>query len=151
MIFFIGLAHVIQMLSGVSGVVIQSSPYYKMQTVFMGSYGLLVIITNLIMIPLWGINGAAIASLLSTLFFNLAKYLFLYNKYQLQPLNRKYLLVILISLIAYFSGYLLPQLDWYLLDIAVRSCLVGGVYVILSFALRISTDFNMFVKKQLKF
>ena len=139
------------MLSGVSGVVIQSSPYYKMQTVFMGSYGLLVIITNLIMIPLWGINGAAIASLLSTLFFNLAKYLFLYNKYQLQPLNRKYLLVILISLIAYFSGYLLPQLDWYLLDIAVRSCLVGGVYVILSFALRISTDFNMFVKKQLKF
>ncbi|MBI9056795.1 MAG: polysaccharide biosynthesis C-terminal domain-containing protein [Labilibaculum sp.] len=150
-VFLIGLAHVIQMLSGVSGVIIQSSPYYKMQTVFMGSYSLLVIITNAIMIPIWGINGAAIASLLSTLVFNLAKYLFLYNKYQLQPLNRKYLLVVLISLVAYYSGYLLPRMDSYFVDIVLRSSLVGGLYVALSYALHISTDFNEFVKKQLKF
>ncbi|MBL4560552.1 MAG: polysaccharide biosynthesis C-terminal domain-containing protein [Labilibaculum sp.] len=149
-IFFIGLAHVVQMLSGVSGVIIQSSPYYKMQTVLMGSYGLLVIITNVIMIPIWGINGAAVASLLSTLLFNLAKYLFLLKKYQFQPFNFKYLLVIVISLTAYYFGYLLPKMDWYVIDIALRSCLVGGVYVILSYALHISTDFNLFVKKQLK-
>ena len=150
-VFFIGLAHVIQMLSGVSGVIIQSSPYYKMQTVFMGSYSLLVIVSNAIMIPIWGINGAAFASLLSTLIFNLAKYLFLYRKYQLQPLNKKYLLVILISLIAYFSGYFLPRMDSYLVDIVLRSSLVGGLYVSISYALHISTDFNKFVKKQLKF
>lgn len=150
-VFFIGLAHVIQMLSGVSGVIIQSSPYYKMQTVFMGSYSLLVIVSNAIMIPIWGINGAAFASLLSTLIFNLAKYLFLYRKYQLQPLNKKYLLVILISLIAYFSGYFLPRMDSYLVDIVLRSSLVGGLYVSISYVLLISTDFNKFVKKQLKF
>ena len=150
-VFLIGLAHVIQMLSGVSGVIIQSSPYYKMQTVFMGSYSLLVIVSNAIMIPIWGINGAAFASLLSTLIFNLAKYLFLYRKYQLQPLNKKYLLVILISLIAYFSGYFLPRMDSYLVDIVLRSSLVGGLYVSISYALHISTDFNKFVKKQLKF
>ena len=150
-VFFIGLAHVIQMLSGVSGVIIQSSPYYKMQTVFMGSYSLLVIVSNAIMIPIWGLNGAAFASLLSTLIFNLAKYLFLYRKYQLQPLNKKYLLVILISLIAYFSGYFLPRMDSYLVDIVLRSSLVGGLYVSISYALHISTDFNKFVKKQLKF
>ena len=150
-VFFIGLAHVVQMLSGVSGVIIQSSPYYKMQTVFMGSYGLLVIVSNAIMIPIWGINGAAIASLLSTLIFNLAKFLFLFKKYQLQPFNKKYLLVVLISLVAYFSGYLLPKMDSYLIDIVLRSSLVGGLYLALSYALHISTDFNEFVKKQLKF
>jgi len=150
-IFFIGLAHVVQMLSGISGVIIQSSPFYKMQTVFMGSYGLLVIITNVLLIPLWGINGAAVASLLSTLLFNFAKYLFLFKKYQFQPFNFKYLLVIVVSLTAYYSGYLLPKMDWYVIDIAFRSCFVGGIYVLLSYALHISADFNFFVKKQLRF
>ncbi|WP_461640235.1 lipopolysaccharide biosynthesis protein [Labilibaculum euxinus] len=148
-ILFIGLGNVIQMLSGVSGVVIQASPYYKMQTVFMGGYGLLVIVTNLIMIPILGINGAAIASLFSTFVFNVSKYLFLLKKYKLQPFNFKYLLVILIAFVAYFSGYLLPKMDWFVFDIIVRSTLVGGIYLLLTFFLKISNDFNEFVSKRL--
>lgn len=148
-ILFIGIAHVIQMLSGVSGVVIQSSPYYKMQTVFMGGYGLLVIVTNLILIPIWGINGAAIASLLATFIFNFSKYLFLYKKYKLQPFNFKYLSVIVISFIAYYSGYVLPKMDWYVWDLIVRSTLVGALYLSLSFLFKISDDFNVFIHKMI--
>lgn len=144
-IFFIGLAHVIQMLSGVSGVIIQSSPYYKMQTVFMGSYGLLVIVTNLIMIPIWGINGAAIASLSATLVFNLSKYLFLLSKYNLQPFNYKYLLVIVVAIVAYYLGYLIPKQEWFVVDIILRSSVVAGVYLIITYVLKISYDFNLFV------
>jgi O-antigen/teichoic acid export membrane protein len=148
-VFFIGLGHVVQMLSGVSGVVIQSSPYYRMQTVFMVMYGLLVIITNAIMIPIWGITGAAVASLSATFVFNLSKYLFLLKKYQFQPFNYRYLLVVLISVLAYYLGTLLPKLDWFVFDIAIRSALVGGVYVLLMFVCKISTEFNQFVKKKL--
>lgn len=149
-VLFIGLAHVIQMLSGVSGVILQSSSYYKMQTVFMMMYGLLVIITNVIMIPMWGITGAAIASLTATFFFNLFKYLFLLKKYKFQPFNYRYFLVIIISLLAYYAGTLLPKLDWFVFDIAIRSLIVGGVYLILSFVFRISKDFNEFVKRFLQ-
>lgn len=149
-VLFIGLAHVIQMLSGVSGVILQSSSYYKMQTVFMMMYGLLVIITNVIMIPIWGITGAAIASLTATFFFNLSKYLFLLKKYKFQPFNYRYFLVIIISLLAYYAGTLLPKLDWFVFDIAIRSLIVGGVYLILSFVFRISKDFNEFVKRFLQ-
>ncbi|NOU62180.1 lipopolysaccharide biosynthesis protein [Marinifilum caeruleilacunae] len=148
-VFFIGLGHVVQMLSGVSGVVIQSSPYYRMQTVFMVMYGLLVIITNAIMIPIWGITGAAVASLSATFVFNLSKYLFLLKKYQFQPFNYRYLLVVLISALAYYLGTLLPKIDWFVFDIAIRSALVGGVYVLLMFVCKISTEFNQFVKKKL--
>jgi len=146
-IFFIGIGHVIQMASGVSGVILQSSPYYKMQAVFMAIYGVLVILTNLIMIPIWGINGAAIASVSATLVFNLLKYLFLYKKYKFQPFNYKYLLVILIAIGSYQIGNLLPKQDWFILDIIFRSAIVGGVYLVLIFAFKISTDFNQFVKK----
>lgn len=149
-VFFIGIGHVIQMASGVSGVIIQSSPYYKMQAVFMTLYGLLVIITNLIMIPIWGITGAAIASVTATLFFNLSKYLFLLSKYKFQPFNYRYLMVILVAVTSYYAGTLLPKMDWFVLDIAIRSLIVGGVYLLLSFAFKISADFNQFVKKYIK-
>jgi len=146
-IFFIGIGHVIQMASGVSGVILQSSPYYKMQAVFMAIYGVLVILTNLIMIPIWGINGAAIASVSATLVFNLLKYMFLYKKYKFQPFNYKYLLVILVAIGSYYTGNILPKQDWFILDIIFRSAIVGGVYLVLIFAFKISTDFNQFVKK----
>jgi len=146
-IFFIGIGHVIQMASGVSGVILQSSPYYKMQAVFMAIYGVLVILTNLIMIPIWGINGAAIASVSATLVFNLLKYMFLYKKYKFQPFNYKYLLVILVAIGSYYTGNLLPKQDWFILDIIFRSGIVGGLYLVLTFAFKISTDFNQFIKK----
>jgi len=146
-IFFIGIGHVIQMASGVSRVILQSSPYYKMQAVFMAIYGVLVILTNLIMIPIWGINGAAIASVSATLVFNLLKYMFLYKKYKFQPFNYKYLLVILVAIGSYYTGNLLPKQDWFILDIIFRSGIVGGLYLVLTFAFKISTDFNQFIKK----
>jgi hypothetical protein len=146
-VFFIGLGHVIQMISGVSGVIIQSSSYYKMQTVFMVMYGLLVILTNVIMIPIWGITGAAVASLTATFFFNLSKYLFLLKKYKFQPFNYRYFMVMLVAAAAYYAGTLLPKMDWFVFDIAIRSAIVGGVYLLLSFAFGISKDFNQFVKK----
>lgn len=146
-VLFIGLGHVIQMLSGVSGVILQASPYYKMQTLFMVMYGLVVIITNMIMIPIWGINGAAIASLVATFFFNFLKYLFLLKKYQFQPFNYRYIMVVVVSVVAYYAGTLLPKIDWFVFDIAIRSAIVGAVYLLLSFAFEISKDFNQLVKK----
>jgi O-antigen/teichoic acid export membrane protein len=149
-IFFIGISHVIQMLSGVSGVVIQASPKYRILTLFMGFYGVFIILTNLIMIPLWGIVGAAIASLTASFLYNLLKYLFLWWRYGLQPLNRKYLYVLCLAIIAYYIGYLLPKIDWFILDIIVRSAVVAVSYLLLTFFLRISDDLNGFVKKYLK-
>ncbi|WP_372752556.1 lipopolysaccharide biosynthesis protein [Labilibaculum sp.] len=149
-VFFIGISHVIQMLSGVSGVVIQASPKYRIQTLFMGFYGVFIVLTNLIMIPIWGIVGAAIASFTASFLYNLLKYLFLWWKYGFQPLTIRYVYVLGIALIAYYIGYLFPTMDWFILDIVLRSTLVGFVYLLLSFSMRISDDFNGFVKKYLK-
>ncbi|RUT78748.1 lipopolysaccharide biosynthesis protein [Ancylomarina longa] len=148
-ILFIGMSHVIQMLSGVSGTILQSSPHYRMQTLFLGIYSLLILITNIIMIPIWGINGAAVATLFSSFCFNFLKYLFLLKKYKFQAFNYKFLLVILIAMIAYLAGYFLPKLHWFVLDIAVRSGLVGAVYLILTYLLKISEDVNASIRKLL--
>lgn len=141
-VLFIGLTHVLNMLSGVSGVVIQNSPHYRVQTYLMITFGCMVLGTNALMIPLWGITGAAVATLVSSFIFNFLKFLFLYRKYRLQPFNYKYLEVVGVSVFTYIVGYVIPQMQWFVVDIIIRSMVVGVVFVTLIIIFRISDDLN---------
>ena len=108
-IFFIGLNNLIDMLSGVNGSVINTSKYYRYQTMFMGLLILLVIGSNYILIPRYGITGAAIASAISLTTFNFCRYIFLYFAYKMQPYNWRHLLIIAIGLSSYYLVNLLPK------------------------------------------
>jgi len=149
-VFFIGLSNVVLMLSGISGVVIQNSPAYRKQSLFLGVYAIIIVISNAIMIPLWGIIGAAAASFAASLCFNLMKYLFLLKRYKFQPFNYRYLLVMVCALISYYIAYLLPKQDSFIIDIIVRGAVVSLIYIALSIAFHISEDLNAYVKKIIK-
>ena len=149
-VFFIGLSNVVLMLSGISGVVIQNSPAYRKQSLFLGIYAVLILISNAIMIPLWGIIGAAAASFAANFLFNFLKYLFLLKRYKFQPFNYRYLLVIISATIAYYIAYLLPKQDSFIIDIIVRGTVVSLIYIALSLVFRISKDFNEFAMKLIK-
>lgn len=146
-VFFIGLSNVVLMLSGISGVVIQNSPAYRKQSFFLGIYAVIIVISNAIMIPLWGIIGAAAASFVASFCFNLLKYLFLLKRYKFQPFNYRYLLVIACALISYYIAYLLPKQDSFIIDIIVRGAIVSFIYIALSLVFRISKDLNTYAKK----
>ncbi|MDE5422984.1 oligosaccharide flippase family protein [Ancylomarina sp. DW003] len=149
-VFFIGLSNVVLMLSGISGVVIQNSPAYRKQSLFLIIYAGIIVISNAIMIPLWGIVGAAAASFAASLCFNLMKYVFLLKRYKFQPLNYRYLLVIVSAVVSYYIAYLLPKQDAFIIDIILRGASVSFIYIALSLMFRISTDFNEFVMKLIK-
>ncbi|WP_372643879.1 lipopolysaccharide biosynthesis protein [Ancylomarina sp.] len=149
-VFFIGLSNVVLMLSGISGVVIQNSPAYRKQSLFLGVYAIIIVISNAIMIPLWGIIGAAAASFAASLCFNLMKYLFLLKRYKFQPFNYRYVLVVVSAIISYYIAYLLPKQDSYIIDIIVRGAIVSLIYIALTLGFRISKDFNEFTMKLIK-
>jgi len=149
-LFYIGLSNVVLMLSGISGVIIQNSPAYRMQSLFLILYAGIIVVTNAIMIPLWGIVGAAIASLIASICFNLMKYLFLLKQYKFQPFNYRYLLVMVSALISYLVAYLLPEQDWFIWDIILRGAIVSLIYIALTLAFRISKDLNEFAMKIFK-
>ena len=149
-LFFVGLSNVVLMLSGISGVIIQNSPSYRKQSLFLILYAGIIVISNAIMIPLWGIVGAAIASFTASICFNLMKYLFLLRRYNFQPFNYRYLLVILSALISYFIAYQVPKLEGFIWDIILRSAMVGMIYIALSITFHISKDLNAFARKLIK-
>jgi O-antigen/teichoic acid export membrane protein len=148
-IFFIGIGYLIDMATGANGQIIAYSKYYRMALWFLIILIVLVVINIYLMVPIWGITGAALAIAVSFLLNNLMRFLFLYRKYRLQPFKANFLLIILIFLIAYGVGYLLPELPlvW---DLLARGSIFAIVYLILIVGLRVSSDVNITLIKLLK-
>lgn len=149
-IFFIGLGNLFTMIGGVNTAVISYSPYYRWNTIFVGVLLFMVIVTNLIFIPEWGITGAAVATALSILLYNLMMFLLLLIKYKFQPFSWKHGVVVLISLLSYFGVFLIPELTNYFADILLRSILFTIVFSFLILITRISPDINSIVLFSLK-
>jgi len=141
-VFFIGVGCVIQMLGGMNSNIISLSRYYKVQTYFIMAHVVLLIITNMIFIPRYGIVGAALASALSHLVFNTIKFIFLRFKFGFQPYNYKFLLIFAFAAVAYGAGLLIPVMDSLVLDIIIRSAVISLVFGTLILLFRISDEIN---------
>ena len=96
-IVFIGISKLIDMAGGVNGTIIMNSPYFRFNLVATGLLIAISIILNYILIPSYGISGAAVATMISLLIYNIAKSLYIYLKYRIQPLSVKVFPIILVS------------------------------------------------------
>jgi O-antigen/teichoic acid export membrane protein len=139
-IFFIGLGCVIQMLGGMNSNIIATSKYYKMLTLFIVIHVIVIVITNLVFIPIYGIVGAAAASAITQLVSVIIKFIFLRLKFGLQPYNHKFLLTFLFPIMSYGAGMLLAEMDSLVWDIIIRSALISIVFGTLILLFRISEE-----------
>ena len=141
-ILFIGLARLADAFSGNSSVIISLSKYYKVSTLFSSISLVLIIVTNLIFIPAWGISGAAFATFITLFITMIIKYLFLKIKYHLKIYDIKHVFIILSGLIAYMINELVPVHENLYLDIIIRSIPVVIVYFMLIYSFKVSEDIN---------
>ncbi len=141
-IFFIGLANLIDISLGVNPHIIVNSKYYRFLSYFLFGFAIILVVSNLLLIPVFGIVGAAIASLISKFIYNLVKYLFLYSKFKLQPFDYKFLVLIIIGLASYWISTLIPAFSNYIIDIIIRSAVITALFMIPVYAFSISDDIN---------
>lgn len=139
-ILLIALSNLLEMGAGVSGTIISVSPHYRYMSHFMIVLLLLIIVTNMIFIPLFGLNGAAFASLVSYIIFVLLRFVFLLRKYGMQPFSSNHFKIIAIALTTYGLQLLIPQLHYFVLDIFVRSAAMTIIYLMLSIQFRVSEE-----------
>ena len=141
-IFFISLASLIQMAGGTSNMILFTSGKYKIHTYFMAVLIILLIISNMIFIPLYGITGAAIASSIAFLVFNILKYLYLKSVFGFKPYNYKTAIVILVILISFGVDYLIPQFSNFIVDIIIRSAIIAISFSFLIIIFNVSEEVN---------
>ena len=92
-------------------------------------------------------NGAASATLISGLGFNLLKFFRIKQKLGFQPFTWKIPVLLLIGILAYFTGTLIPagieeNALMACLKIILRSLLVGGVFLGIAIGIKISPELN---------
>ena len=150
-IFFIALSSLIKMAGGVNNMILFTSKYYKIHTLFILIFVIVIVVSNLIFIPMYGIVGAALASALSNFVFMFIEFVFLRIKFNFQPYNYKFLVVLAIGGFAYLISFFVPILDNFILDIIVRSLLITFIFVGMILIFKISEDINQKAKQLINF
>jgi len=150
-IFFVGLANVFDMFTGINAVIIQTSPRFKINTSITFLFLFLMVVLNILFIPWMGITGAGVASFISVVVTNSIRFFYLRFKFGLSPFHPKLLLIVFIAGFSYFAAYLIPRFDNYIIDIVIRCFVCGGVFGGLIIGFKISEEINSMYSQVLKF
>ena len=147
----IGLSKLLDLAFGLNSELLYMSPYYKFNLYFTLILGIANVLLNYLLIPILSIEGAATASLISVVCFNLLKYIFLYRKLQLQPFNINTFKSLAILLIVALVGFYLPEIQNPFLDIAYRSISMLAVFLFGILVLKPSEELENIKNKALQF
>ncbi len=147
-IVFIALANLVKLAGGVNDSMILYSKYYRVHSFFIIILLLALIGTNALLIPDHGIVGAALASFISLLLYNLIKYIFIKVKYNLSPYNYKYIVVLALGFFLVLIIFFIPKV-FFVWDILIRSAIAIILYVPVIYVFKISGDFNTLVDQSL--
>jgi O-antigen/teichoic acid export membrane protein len=145
----IGLVKLIDMGFSLNGEIISLSKYYKYNTVLIIILSVLGILLNIVLIPRFGLIGAAIATLISYSVFNIVKYIMLKRLYSFDPFSKRTFVLLLIFLGCWVIHLLLPKLSNLYFDIVMRSAIITIVYIFANYYLATSELFNELLQKGL--
>jgi O-antigen/teichoic acid export membrane protein len=150
-IILISLSNLIVASTGVSVQIISTSHKYKIQTYSQGVLVVLVVIFYLILIPLWGMNGAALASLFSMALASAMRVFYLNWNMKLFPFRITHLKCVAIGVLAFAIGKMIPVFDHYIIDLFIRCSAISVVFIGLSYWFNISDDLSKIADKLLKY
>lgn len=150
-ILWLGLGKLIDMATGVNGIILNTSRYYVYDSLFFVALTFITIGANKLLIPQFGINGAAIGAALATFLFNFARTVFVGFAFRLQPFTWRNLAAIVIGLIVWWVAVQIPypaanDSNWrVILDLTWRSSLITALFGGLVILLRLSPEINQTV------
>lgn len=149
-IFWLGLARVVDMMTGINAEIITYSSYYRFNMISLVTMATTNVFTALWLMPILGIEGAAIATLVAIVLVNIWRLLFIYKKMKIQPLSWKMLLVWGIGLICFSIANLLHNNFSPIFEIVLRGGSFAVLFLSLILKFKIVPDFNEMLKKIIK-
>lgn len=144
-LIIIGFSKLFDLLNGINGLILSNSKYYKLDSLLIISFVLVLFLLNKWLIPLYGINGAAFSALISVVYYNLARTILIWKYFQLHPFGWEQLISTLIFMGILWIGFQLPDLELKFLSICYKSILVTMLFSLLIYLSKSVPDFNSFI------
>jgi O-antigen/teichoic acid export membrane protein len=144
-VFIISFGKLFSMSMGCLNNIITNSKYYHYVFWFSTASAVLAVLLNIYFIQLYGIIGAAYATLIVIVLINLMKILLVQLTFKINPFGKKTILILL----AIFGVYLIfsyLNFDFSpFISIILRSLLIGLVFTLISYLLKLTGDFQDFL------
>ena len=136
------MVHFFDVLLGNNNSIIVNTKHYRTVLLFGVFTVALMIVLNMIFIPIYGIEGSAFATLITVMIYNTIKLLFVVKKMDLYPFTSKTLASLGILAVCFLLFYFWDFPFHTIINIGLKSILVGALYVYLNFKLKISEEVN---------
>lgn len=128
-ILILGIGKLFDLATGTNSQIISFSKYFRFNFYAVLILAILNIISNFIFIPIYQINGAALATASSTLIFNLSKTIYVYFKMGMQPFSLNTLKVLIIGGVVFVLTSFIPVTNFPFVDIIIRSGFIALSFV----------------------
>ena len=150
-VLIVSLGKLFTMSMGCLNNIITNSKYYGYVFWFSTASAVLAVVLNLFLIQWYGIIGAAYATLMVIALINFLKIVLVQLKYKINPYGRKTLLTLGIIFLLYL---MVPQIKFDfdpLLALVLRSMLIGVIFILLAYFLKLTEDLQQFMGRVFPF
>ncbi len=146
-VLIISAAKLYDAILGSNNAILFNSDYYRMVLFFGVILVAIMIFLNILLIPLFGINGAAMATFLAIFMYNTLKLFFVYKKFKILPFTKNSLKigVLVFILVGLFYFWDFPYHP--IINIGLKSILISMAYAIVVYKLKFSEDVSSLMDK----
>ena len=151
-IIYIAIAQFIEAFTSVNTEIISTSVMYRYQTFFIFIMIGLVVTLNYIFIPIYGIKGAAISTMISLCSINVIRTVFIWIKFSIHPFKKINLTIFLLLIIVYILSTTLNEIINFpaITQFLVMMVIITTFYWFFVLKLKLSEDINNKVSSILK-
>jgi hypothetical protein len=146
----IAIGALINISTGINTSIIFFSKKYKMGLLFLVVLFISTIIFDVLLIPRIGVIGAAIATALSAILYNLLKYFYVKVKFNLNPFNKNIIKLLMVVLVCLTIDFFIPSFSSIIiLDMIFRAIISSAIFIFLIFYLKLFdfTELTDYLKK----
>lgn len=153
-LIIIGISKLYDLSCGVNSLILAYSRYYKYDSFLVLSFIGILYVLNHYLIPPYGLEGAAYATLIATIYYNTARNALIWKFFRIHPYSPGQVKIIGIGAVLLLLGLLLPELEGSLL-LSLVSITYKSVILILCFAglfyvTNISQEVNEIMERAVK-
>lgn len=149
-VFLIGLGKLFDVAFSINSEILVFSKFYRFNLILTIAMSALIILLNLIMIPIYGIEGAAAASAIVMLLFNLVKYIFLKIRLGLEPFSKETLKILGVGILTFNSARLISLDGSSISQLILNSFFVFVIFLMWSLIFRAGREEWLWIKNQIK-
>jgi len=127
--FIIGISRIVDSSFSINGGVLLTSKFYKIDLLFQSILVVISILLNFWLIPLFSLEGAALATLIALLIYNMMKWIFLLLKFRFSTFSASTLTALALLISFLILSFYNPLKFQYWLNAIVSVALLSTVYL----------------------